>query len=130
MKDYEILLVYLAVIGIILFIILRIFFKPVRPIETLQVEQSNKEAQLLAREQIRRKKEIERKAEEKRQLKEKLEINRNEERLSEEANKRELAEAALLEGKDVCLNCYTIEPRRCYCGHCTACYGYCYICDD
>lgn len=27
-------------------------------------------------------------------------------------------------GKDVCWDCLTVEPLRCYCGNCTICYGH------
>jgi predicted Holliday junction resolvase-like endonuclease len=129
MKDYEILLICIAAICIALFVIPIIFSKPIKPIQILKID---KNAQTLVREQIRRGKEDECKEKEKKKLeeaKEEQEKNKKAEQLLEEANKRALAEAALLEGKDVCMNCYTIEPKRCYCGHC-ACYGYCYLCDD
>ncbi|QQG52979.1 MAG: hypothetical protein HY931_01965 [Candidatus Falkowbacteria bacterium] len=74
--------------------------------------------------------EKEREAEEKRQLKEKQERDKKIGLMLEETKRRKLAEAALLEDRDVCMNCYTVEPKRCYCGHCTACYGCCSICDD
>ena len=34
-----------------------------------------------------------------------------------------LAEEAANEGRDVCMNCLTIEPSRCYCGNCNNCCG-------
>jgi len=43
------------------------------------------------------------------------------------------AKQAESEGKDVCPNCYTIEPDRCHCGNCLTChsgsYGECDQCD-
>lgn len=47
-----------------------------------------------------------------------------------QAHRKELALTAQAQGKDICPYCYTIEPSRCYCGHCRSCYGYCYLCDD
>lgn len=126
MKDYEILLMCIAAALLVILIISMLSSKPIRPLQILQVDN---EAKLLAREQIRKEQEEEREAEEKKKLKEEQERDKRIELLLEEANKRKLAEAALLEGKDVCMNCYTVEPRRCYCGHC-ACCGYCYLCDD
>lgn len=68
--------------------------------------------------------------EEKKKL-EKIEQDELEEkkRAEERAIRKQLAEAALARGEDVCMDCYTINPSRCHCGHC-ACYGYCYLCDD
>ncbi|MFZ2167776.1 MAG: hypothetical protein WAV50_02810 [Minisyncoccia bacterium] len=34
-----------------------------------------------------------------------------------------LAEEAADEGRDVCMNCLTVEPTRCYCGNCCHCCG-------
>ncbi len=70
-------------------------------------------------------------AEEERKKLEKIEQDKLEEkkRAEELAIKKQLAEAAQAKGEDVCMSCYTINPSRCNCGHCT-CYGYCYICDD
>lgn len=127
MKDYEILLICIAAVCVVLFSISIIFSKPIRPINILKVDN---QTTLLAREQIRKREEEKRLAEEKRQLEEKRKRNEEIWRILEETNRRKLAEAALLEGKDVCMNCYAIEPRRCYCGHCTNCYGCCSICDD
>lgn len=130
MKDYEILLICIAAICVVLFLISIIFSKTIRPINILKVDN---QATLLAREQIKQRKEDELKEKEEKKLKEAKEEQKRDEKarqLLKEANKRKLAEIALLEGKDVCMNCYAIEPRRCYCGTCTACYGYCYMCDD
>lgn len=40
-----------------------------------------------------------------------------------EKEKIRQATKAKIQGKDVCPNCYTIEPGRCHCGNCTTCYG-------